>query len=98
MYKILSICGSGVATSTLVASRLRDGLEDCGITDLSITEANVSEASGLIANNPPDVIIATTSLESVDLKGIKAFGAMSVLLNQNAGALYKEIADYLKTK
>ncbi len=40
MYKILSICGSGVATSTLVASRLRDGLEDCGITDLSITEAN----------------------------------------------------------
>lgn len=98
MYKILSICGSGVATSTLVASRLRDGLEDQGITDLSITEANVTEAAGLIANNPPDVIIATTSLESVDLKGIKSFGAMSILLNQNAGALYKEIADYLKTK
>ena len=73
MYKILSICGSGVATSTLVASRLRDGLEDQGITELSITEANVTEAAGLIANNPPDVIIATTSLESVDLKGIKAF-------------------------
>ena len=65
---------------------------------MSITEANVTEAAGLIANNPPDVIIATTSLESVDLKGIKAFGAMSILLNQNAGALYKEIADYLKTK
>ena len=98
MYNILTKCGSGVATSTLVASRLRDGLEDQGITELSITEANVTEAAGLIANNPPDVIIATTSLESVDLKGIKAFGAMSILLNQNAGALYKEIADYLKTK
>lgn len=98
MYKVLSICGSGVATSTLVASRLKDGLEDCGITDLSVTEANVSEASGLIANNPPDVIIATTSLESVDLRGIKAFGAMPILLNQNAKALYEEIAAYLKKK
>ncbi|MDO4474008.1 MAG: MtlR transcriptional regulator [Eubacteriales bacterium] len=96
MYKILSICGSGIATSTLVASRLKDGLEEHGITDISITEANVSEAGGLIENNPPDVIIHTTSLESVDLKGVKAFGAMPILLNLNAGALYKEIADYLK--
>ncbi|MFZ7133518.1 MAG: PTS sugar transporter subunit IIB [Eubacteriales bacterium] len=98
MYTILSICGSGIATSTLVAERLRIGLEENGITDIDIIEANVAEVSGLIQNNPPDIVISTTSLESVDLTGIKSFDGIPILMNLSTAALYEEIANYLKQK
>ncbi len=96
MYKILSICGSGIATSTLVAERLRDGLEDLGIVELNIQEANVSEAGGLIQNNPPDIIIHTTSIDSVDTKEIPTFDAVPILMNMNTEILYEKIAETLK--
>ena len=96
-YKIMSICGSGIATSTLVASRLKEGLEDLGIRDISINEENVSEASGLIANNPPHVVVHTTPIDTVDLKGIRSFNAIPILMNKNTGELYKEIAEHLKS-
>lgn len=97
MYTILSICGSGVATSTLVSERLKDGLEENGVTDVRIQEANVNEATGIIQNNRPDVVISTTPLDSVDLDGLKSFSGIPVLMNMNTQALYKEIADYLKS-
>ncbi|MBR0461753.1 MAG: hypothetical protein IJJ00_03445 [Erysipelotrichaceae bacterium] len=95
-YKILSICGSGIATSTLVASRLKEGLEDNDITDVVITEANVSEASGMIANNRPDVVVHTTPIGSVELNGVKSFDGIPILMNRGARQLYAEIAEYLK--
>ncbi|EDS72632.1 hypothetical protein NE604_05145 [Anaerofustis stercorihominis] len=98
MYNILSICGSGIATSTLVAERLKDGLEELGITELNIQEANVSEAGGLIQNNPPDIIIHTTSLESVDTKDIPSFDAVPILMNINTEPLYEQIAEVLNKK
>ena len=98
MYNILSICGSGIATSTLVAERLKDGLEELGITELNIQEANVSEAGGVIQNNPPDIIIHTTSLESVDTKDIPSFDAIPILMNINTEPLYEQIAEVLKKK
>ena len=98
MYNILSICGSGIATSTLVAERLKDGLEELGITELNIQEANVSEAGGLIQNNPPDIIIHTTSLESVDTKDIPSFDAVPILRNINTEPLYEQIAEVLNKK
>lgn len=96
MYRILSICGSGIATSTLVAERLKDGLEDRGITDLSINEANINEAAGFIQNNPPQLIIYTTSIDSLELKDIPAFDAIPILMNLNTGPIYDAIAETLK--
>lgn len=96
-YKIMSICGSGIATSTLVASRLRDGLSDLGIDNITIIEANVSEASGLIANNRPDIVVHTTPIGSVDLAGVQSFNGIPILMNRNTKELYRQIADYLRT-
>lgn len=95
-YTVLSVCGSGIATSSLVGERLKEGLRKHGITSLRIIECSVSEASGLIENNPPDVIIYTTSLSSVNLRGIKSFPGLPILINLNTDTLYQEIADYLK--
>ena len=98
MYNILSICGSGIATSTLVAQRLKDGLEELGINDVNIQEANVSEAGGLIQNNPPDIIIHTTPIHSVETKEIPTFDAVPILMNLNTEQLYEKIAETLKQR
>ncbi|MBX8937655.1 MULTISPECIES: PTS fructose transporter subunit IIB [Enterococcus] len=96
MYKILSICGSGIATSTLVAERLKDGLEERGIIDLAINEANINEAAGFIQNNPPHLIIYTTSIDSLELNGIPSFDAIPILMNLNTGPIYDAIAESLR--
>lgn len=96
MYNIMSICGSGICTSTLAAERLKEGLDERGITDIYVYEANVTEASGQIENNPPDCIIATTNLDTVELQGIKAFSAIPILMG-DADDLYDEIAAHLKS-
>lgn len=98
MFKILSICGSGVATSTLVSERLKEGLEEQGITDLAIEEANVNEAAGMIQNNRPDAVVSTTPLDSVELDGVRDFSGLPILMNINTQVLYKEIAEYLREK
>ena len=51
----------------------------------------------MIQNNRPDVVISTTPLDSVDLDGLKDFSGLPILMNLNAKALYREIADYLRT-
>lgn len=98
MYNIMSICGSGICTSTLAAERLTEGLEENGIpaNKLNIYEANVTEASGQIENNRPDCIISTTKLDTVNLDGVQAYDAVPILMN-NADELYEKIAAYLKS-
>ncbi|BES66572.1 PTS sugar transporter subunit IIB [Gottschalkiaceae bacterium SANA] len=82
-YKVLSVCGSGIATSTLVAERIKEGLRERGIENLNICECNVNEANSKIQSFAPDLVVATTSLESVNLNGIPGFSGIPILLNQN---------------
>ncbi|MDR1192557.1 MAG: hypothetical protein LBK98_00035 [Peptococcaceae bacterium] len=96
-YRVLSVCGSGIATSTLVARRLTDGLSERGIASVSVVECNVQEASGQIAGIRPDAVISTTALDAVELGGIRSFNGIPILMNQNAAALYDEIAEHLRS-
>lgn len=59
MKKVLVICGTGVATSTMVASSIRDHCAAQGI-DVQVDQGKVMD---LLSGNPDaDVIVATTSV------------------------------------
>ena len=63
MKKVLVICGTGVATSTMVATTVKDRCAAAGI-EVSVSQGKVMD---LLSGDPDaDVIVATTSVpESV---------------------------------
>ena len=44
MKKIVVACGSGIATSTVVATKVKDLLDSNGVTDYEITKCSIAEA------------------------------------------------------
>lgn len=97
-FRIYAVCGSGVATSTLLANRLKAGLQKEGIVSFVIMECSIRELERLVQNSRPDFIIYTTPIDTLDLEDIKSFSGLPILMNKDTAALYKEIASYLKTK
>lgn len=97
-YKILNVCGSGIATSTLISSKVKDAMKGRGIP-VETSECNLREVSSLIPGFRPDVIIGTSSLESVDTKGVKTYSGMPILYGNKliASKTFDEIAAYLKS-
>jgi len=59
MKKVLVICGTGVATSTMVATTVKDRCAAAGI-EVTVSQGKVMD---LLSGNPDvDVIVATTSV------------------------------------
>lgn len=97
-FKFLNVCGSGIATSTLISSKIKDAMKARGI-NVETRECNLREVSSGIAGYKPDVIIGTSSLESVDTKGIKTYSGMPILYGNKmvSKKVFDEIEAYLKT-
>ncbi len=57
--KVLVICGTGVATSTVVATKIRDSCAAPGI-DVSVTQGKVMDL--VSGSTDADLIVATTQI------------------------------------
>ena len=76
-FKVLSVCGSGTVTSSMVALKLKEALEDEGITIMT-TEAKPTEALNLISGGGYDFIINTSPLIAGDY-GVPIINAVGFL-------------------
>lgn len=74
--RILSVCGSGVVTSHMVANRLVEMFEDEGY-DVSTDECNPSELDGYLMRGDYDFIAYSSPIG--DPKGTPAFSAMGLI-------------------
>ena len=57
VFKVLSACGSGIATSSHVATSIRQGMADRGV-NVEVRTCGVNEMSGLIDNVKPTIIVS----------------------------------------
>ncbi|WP_171025423.1 MtlR transcriptional regulator [Enterococcus faecium] len=94
IYKVLSVCGSGVATSTLAATKLSEGLEKFDI-DIEVMECKMTEVKSKVDSYSPDVIINTTEVNKDDCKGIEVFSAVPFLTGMGEEQLIENVANYL---
>ncbi len=74
--KILSICGSGVVTSSMIASKLKDMFEEKGY-DAETVEANSSEVEGYCSRDHFDLIAYASPIGSSF--GVPAFNAIGLI-------------------
>lgn len=59
---ILVVCGTSVATSTVVREKLLGQLPDRGVNVGTIAKGKVTEAPGKVKNGNFDLIVSTTSM------------------------------------
>lgn len=93
-YKVLSVCGSGVATSTLAAAKLSEGLASRGIS-IDVMECKMTEVKSKVDSYAPDVIIYTTNVDEDACQGVPHFSALPFLTGIGQDELVQAVADQL---
>ncbi len=96
-YRILSACGTGVATSTVAAATCKRLLEERGISSVEVTECKALEVVGLADNLHPDCIIHTAEIPADQLTDYKIFRAIEFITGFGAEELADRIAEHLKS-
>lgn len=96
--KILSACGTGVATSTVASETCKRLLAERGFPSVSVTECKALEVAGKAEMLHPDVIIHTAEIPKKGLEGYKTYRVLEFITGFGAERVADEIAGYLKTK
>ncbi|SEC40975.1 PTS system IIB component, Gat family [Nocardioides exalbidus] len=91
MKKILVICGTGVATSTMVATSIKDHLAGQGI-EAQVTQGKVMD---LLSGTPDvDLIVATTTVP--DTVTVPVVAGLPFLTGIGQDATLAEIVGHLQ--
>lgn len=90
MKKVLIICGTGVATSTVVAAKVREHLAAQGI-DAEVAQGKVMDLMGPAPS--ADLIVATTEVPAhIEIPVVRA---LPLLTGVGEDAVLAEISDRL---
>ena len=92
---ILSVCGSGTVTSSMVAAKLKEKLADRGYR-VDTTEARPTEALNLAQSGRFDVLTHTSPLPSGDYK-IPTINAFACVTGIGVDAFIDQVVDALKS-
>jgi len=89
--RILVVCGAGVATSTVVAKKLEEKLQEKGI-DVETRQCKAAEVEGMLDN--VDLIVSTTPVPD-DIK-VPAIKTLAFLTGIGEDEAIKEITKKLR--
>ncbi|MFW3625373.1 PTS sugar transporter subunit IIB [Aerococcus viridans] len=92
MKKLLIMCGSGIATSTLVTGKVNNWLKDNGLDkDVTITQSKVASEVDHVGDY--DAVISTTSVP--DSIKEQVINGVPLLTGVGADAVFEELKDQL---
>lgn len=92
MKRILVACGNGIATSTVVATKIREKCEEAGIS-VTVTQCKLLEVEAKADDY--DLLVTTGKFTGGNVK-CPTVGAISLLTGINEEATLNEILSYLK--
>lgn len=95
-YRLLAICGSGIATSTVAAEKCRKLLQEKGI-DVEVLECNATDVAAKLTTFQPHVVVPTTTISDDLLGGVKRFPGLPFITGIGTDKVIDDIAAYLKT-
>ena len=88
-FNVLSVCGSGTVTSSMIAQKLKEAMEEVGIR-ITATEAKPTEALNLAEGGTFDFITHTSPLPKADY-GIPTINAVGFLTGFGEEEFLEEI-------
>lgn len=87
MKKLLIMCGTGVATSTIVTNKVKDWLKEKGYNDVKLYQSKIADEVNKIDDY--DVVITTTVVPA-NIKD-KVIMGIPLLTGVGVDALFDEI-------
>lgn len=94
--RILTVCGSGIVTSSMIANTITDMLEDKGY-DVEAMEANPSEMANYLARQHYDFVAYASPIDQDDLNGVPSIPAIGLITGTGteefAGVMMKILKD-----
>lgn len=76
--KVLTVCGSGIVTSSMIANKLTDMFEEEGYEVIAM-ESNPSELGTYLARDKYDFVAYASPINEADLNGTPALSAISLI-------------------
>lgn len=95
LINILSVCGSGTVTSSMVATKLKDKLGARGYS-VSTTECRPTEAMNLATSGRFDILTHTSPLPSGDY-GMPVINAFSCVIGMGEDKFVDDVVEALKS-
>jgi len=89
---VVVVCATGLATSTMAATKLTRELAKRGV-DAKVSKGQISDLAALVKHGKPDFVVAT-SVTMMEL-GVPVFNGVPLLSNRGVDEFYKEIMDYI---
>lgn len=95
-YKILSVCGAGVATCTMIAEAIKERLKKKGFTNVEVIKDRIDK---IMDKNPDeiDLIISSNPIPPDIARGVPVFRTMSFLTGIGVEKDIEEIVKKLKS-
>lgn len=92
--KIYVCCGTGIATSTMIAKKVSQALKDNGIQH-EISQGTVNNAPSFVRSNKPDAIVSSADI-SGDVGETPVFSGRPFLTGINKQPIIDELVKTLK--
>jgi PTS system galactitol-specific IIB component len=92
MKRVLVACGNGIATSTVVATKIREACEDSGL-DVLVNQCKLLEVESKVSDY--DLLVTTGKFTGGEVT-IPTIGAMSLLTGVGEEETIEEIVEALK--
>lgn len=84
------VCGSGVATSTVVTGKIKEYLESEGLlSSVKLLQSKISDEVSAIENNDYDIVVSTTLVPS-DIKD-KVISGLPLLTGMGKEKVFEQI-------
>ncbi|MDA8194901.1 MAG: PTS sugar transporter subunit IIB [Thermaerobacter sp.] len=89
-FKVLIVCGTGIATSTMVATKVREFLDKNGYAAVRVQQGKVMD---LLGSFEADVIVATTQVPGT--VKVPVINGIPLLTGMGAQQVFDELARLL---
>jgi|AntDeeMinimDraft_5_1070356.scaffolds.fasta_scaffold44515_1 PTS system galactitol-specific IIB component len=93
---ILLVCGTSVATSTVVKEKLKEELPARGIELGTLTKAKATEAKSKVASGNYDLLVSTTSIDQ-DKFDIPVITTQAFMTGMGQDEVLDEIVETLQS-
>ena len=95
VVKLLTVCGSGIVTSSMIANTITDMLEEEGY-EVEANEANPSEMPTYLARGSYDFVAYASPIDEDDLGGTPAIPAIGLITGLGVDEFKEKALEILK--
>jgi PTS system galactitol-specific IIB component len=94
IVKVVVVCATGLATSTMAATKLKRELKNHGI-EVKITSGQIHQLDSLVKMGKPDFVVATAVTKKE--YEVPVYDGTPLLSNRGLESFYKKILDYIES-